>query len=144
MNSLGAMLEQFTLPELSRVLRRSILVAVGLATVAFVVALFVCSPLTSLGICLGLVLGIVNIRLVTSQTARVTTNNPEKPVRALASMTILRLGALTAIVIVLGIVAVSLAMGTVLGVMLFYFSFIGNLVVIAIGHSHGPDHRTAS
>lgn len=134
MNGMGALLEQFTLPDLTRVLRRSVLVAIGLATIAFIVALFVSSPLASLGICLGLLLGILNIRMVTTQTARVTTNVPARPVRALASMTIVRLAILTAAVIGLAIVSVKLGMGTVIGIMIFYFAFIGNLVAVAAGH----------
>jgi hypothetical protein len=139
MSSLAGMLQQFTLPELSRVLRRSVLISILLATVAFVVALFLSSPLTSLGICLGLVIGVANIRLVTSQTARVTANSPSRPIRAMASLTVVRLGVLTAVIIGLAIVSVKLGMGTVLGVMLFYFSFVGNLVAVALGHRGGGE-----
>jgi hypothetical protein len=138
MNSLSGILDQFTLPELSRVLRRSVLVAVFLATVAFIVTLFASWPLASLGISLGLLFGIFNIRLVTSQTARVTSQNPARPVRAMASLTIVRLGALTAVIFGLAVASVQLGIGTVFGVMIFYFSFIGNLVAIAVGHSRTP------
>ncbi len=134
MNGLTALIEQFTLPELARVLRRSVLVSLALATIAFVVALFVSSPLASLGICLGLGLGILNIRLVTAQTAKVATTSPARPVRALASMTIVRLGVMTAVVIGLAIVSVPLGMGTILGVMIFYLAFIGNLIGVALRH----------
>lgn len=134
MNSLNGLLEQFTLPELSRVLKRSVLVAIGLAVIAFIVALFASSPLAALGVCLGIGLGILNIRLVTSQTARVTTSAPAHPMRSLGAMTIVRLAVLTAVVIGLAIVSVSLGMGTVVGVMIFYFAFIGNLVAVALKH----------
>ncbi len=76
MNSLAPLLEQFTLPEISSVLRRTVLIALAVGVVAIVATLFLGAVLGGLGACIGLFLGLVNIRLVTTQTAKVTRTKP--------------------------------------------------------------------
>lgn len=134
MNSLGPLLEQFSLPEISRVLRRTIFAALGIGVVAVVATLFVSQPLFGLGVCIGLALGLMNIRMVTTQTARVTQLQPAKPVRALASMTLARLGITTVCVIVLFMASRWLGFGTAGGLCLFYLLFVGNIIAMMVRH----------
>ncbi|HLI43793.1 MAG TPA: ATP synthase subunit I [Acidimicrobiales bacterium] len=134
MNSLGPLLEQFSLPEISSVLKRTVFTALGLGVVAVVATLFVSQPLFGLGVCIGLGLGLLNIRMVTNQTARVTQLQPAKPVRALASMTLARLGITTVCVIVLFIASRWLGFGTAAGLCLFYLLFVGNIIAMMVRH----------
>lgn len=128
MNGLTALLEQFSLPELTRVLRRTVLSALGVGAVAFVVALLLSHAPFGFGVCIGLGLGLANIRLVTAQTAKVSESKMTKPVRALASLTLARLAATTIIVIGLAVFITSLGLGAVAGIAVFYFVFLVNLI----------------
>lgn len=134
MNSLGALLEQFSLPEISSVLKRTVFAALGLGVVAVIVTLFLSNPLFGLGVCIGLGLGLMNIRMITNQTARVTQLHPEKPVRVLATMTLARLGITTVCVIVLFIADKWLGFGTACGLCLFYLLFVGNILGLMVRH----------
>jgi hypothetical protein len=134
MNSLGPLLEQFSLPEISSVLRRTVFVALALGVIAVIATLFLADPLLGLGMCIGLALGLMNIRMVTNQTARVTQLKPAKPVRALASMTLARLGITTVCVIVLFLASRWLGFGTAAGLCVFYLLFVGNIVAMMVRH----------
>jgi hypothetical protein len=129
MNRLAEFFEQITLPEINRLLRRTVFSAIGFGTVALVVAGVLGHLAFGLGVCVGLVLGIVNVRLITQQTAKVSESQTTRPMRALASLTLVRLAATTAVIVVLVLVAVQLGLGAVGGVALFYFVFLGNLVI---------------
>lgn len=128
MNGLAALLEQFSLPELTRVLRRTVLSAIGVGIVAFVLAVVVSHTVFGFGLVIGLGLGLANIRLVTAQTAKVSQARLNKPIRALASLTLVRLGATTAVVIALAVLVTSLGLGAVTGIAVFYFVFLANLI----------------
>jgi hypothetical protein len=82
-----------------------------------------------LGVCLGLALGIVNIRLIVTQTGRISASETPNRIRALASVTMFRIGAMTVVIILLAIVAQQLGFGTLGGVAVFYLLFLGNLIV---------------
>ncbi|MGO8875688.1 MAG: ATP synthase subunit I [Acidimicrobiales bacterium] len=129
MNRLAELFEQITLPELQRLLRRTIFSAIGVGAVALVVAGLLGYLLFGLGVCIGLVLGIVNVRLITQQTAKVSEAQTARPMRALASLTLFRLGVTTVVIVVLALVARQLGFGTVAGVALFYLVFLANLIV---------------
>jgi len=133
-NGLAGLVEQFTLPELTRVLRRTVLAAVLVGIVALVVALLLSHAAFGFGCCIGLGLGLANIRLVTRQTARVSNSGTTKPVRALASLTLVRLGVTTAVVVVLAVVVTSLGLGAVAGIAVFYFLFLANLIGQVLKH----------
>ncbi|MGO9197317.1 MAG: hypothetical protein ACLQK4_09335 [Acidimicrobiales bacterium] len=134
MNSLGALLEQFSLPEISSVLKRTVFAALGIGVVAVVATLFVSQPLFGLGVCIGLGLGLMNIRMITNQTARVTQLQPSSPVRMLATMTLARLGITTIAVILLFIASRWLGFGTAAGLCLFYLLFVGNIIGMMVRH----------
>ncbi|MGO9560280.1 MAG: ATP synthase subunit I [Acidimicrobiales bacterium] len=115
-------------------LKRTVFAALGIGVVAVIATLFVSQPLFGLGVCIGLGLGLMNIRMITNQTARVTQLQPEKPVRALAAMTLARLGLTTVVVIILFIAAVWLGFGTACGLCLFYLLFVGNIITMMVRH----------
>ncbi|MHB1988603.1 MAG: hypothetical protein ACYCSF_11575 [Acidimicrobiales bacterium] len=129
MNSLAALLEQFSLPELTRVLRRTALWAVAFAVVGLVVSAFLSAAIFGWGLCIGLGLGLLNIRLVTVQTVKVSESKVTKPIRALASLTLARLAVTTAVVVGLAILVTSLGLGAVAGIAAFYGVFLVNLIV---------------
>lgn len=129
MNSLAGILEQFSLPELTRVLRRTALCAVALAVIGFVVAALLSESTFGWGLCIGLGLGLLNIRLVTLQTVKVSESKVTKPLRALASLTLARLAVTTAVVVGLAIIVTSLGLGAVAGIALFYGTFLANLII---------------
>src|ERR1019366_4835279 len=99
MNRLLEVLEQFPLPELSRLLRRTIFSAIGLGAVALIVATALGYVLFGLGVCIGLGLGVANIRLVTKQATTAGASQSAHPVRALASQAAFRLSLTTAAII---------------------------------------------
>jgi len=134
MNSLTAVLEQFSLPELSRVLRRTCLSAVGFGIVGFIVAAFLSATTFGWGLCIGLGLGLANIRLVTVQTAKVSQSKITKPMRALASLTLARLAITTVIVVGLAVIVTALGLGAVAGIAVFYGLFLLNLIVGVLRH----------
>jgi len=133
MNRLLEVLEQFPLPELSRLLRRTIFSAIGLGAVALIVATALGYVLFGLGVCIGLGLGVANIRLVTKQATTAGASQSAHPVRALASQAAFRLSLTTAAIIVLVLVSNQLGFGAVGGIAVFYFAFLGNLIVQVMG-----------
>lgn len=129
MSSFAALLEQFSVPELTRVMRRTALCAVALGVAALVVAVLVHHAAFGGGLALGLGLGLANIRLVTLQTAKVSESKPRRPIRALASFTLARLAVTTAIVVAIALVSTAIGIGAVGGIALFYLVFIANLLL---------------
>ncbi len=129
MNSLAALLEQFSLPELTRVLRRTVLSSIAVGVVGFLVAAFLSAVIFAWGLVIGFCLGLMNIRLVTAQTAKVSEKKMAKPIRALASLTLARLAITTVIVIGLAIASTALGLGSVAGIAVFYFMFLLNLII---------------
>lgn len=134
MNSLAALLEQFSLPELTRVLRRTALSALVAAFAGFLAAAFLSEIAVAWGLVIGFGLGLLNIRLVTAQTTKVSEKKMAKPIRALASLTLLRLAITTLIVIGLAVASITLGLGVVAGIALFYVLFVVNLLIGILRH----------
>jgi hypothetical protein len=128
MNRLTDLFEQFSLLEITLILRRTALIGAILAVGALVVTGLFGHFLIGLGACIGLVLGLVNIRLVTMSVARAGERKDSKVRRVIASNTMLRLGATTAIIFALVFTVRDLGLGTLAGVALFYFIFLGNVM----------------
>jgi len=128
MDRLTSLFEQLSLPEIERLLRRTVFSGIGVGVVALGISALVSHPLVGLGVCLGLGLGLVNIRLITRSVARVNASQPAKPVRVLASRTLSRLTMTTLVVLGLMFASVQLGLGTAGGIALFYFVLLLNLV----------------
>jgi hypothetical protein len=129
MERLAAVLGQLDLPELSRMLRRTVFGALGVGIVALVMLLIFGYPLAGLGACIGLGLGLVNIRLVMSTASRLNASGATKIKRPMAMNTLMRLALTTVVAIVLVVVNLPLGMGVLAGIAVFYLLFVLNLVV---------------
>ena len=128
MDRLAALFEQLPLPEIARMLRRTVFAAIGVGVVALAVAAVLGYILVGLGACIGLGLGLANIRLVSASVAKVNASGAEHPKRVLASRTLVRLGLTTVVVIGLLFASVQLGFGTAGGIAVFYLLLIVNLV----------------
>ena len=134
MDRLAALFEQLPLPEITRVLRRAAFGGIGIGVVALALSAILGHVLVGLGACIGLALGIVNIRLVTASVARINASPVERPKRVLASQTLSRLAITTAVVIGLLFASLQLGFGTAGGLAAFYFVLLVNLVRAILGH----------
>jgi len=101
-------------------------IAVGV--VALALSALLGHALVGLGACIGLALGVVNIRLVTASVARVNAHPVSRPKRVLASQTLVRLAGTTVVVIGLIVASIQVGFGTAGGIAVFYFLLIANLV----------------
>ena len=110
-------------------LRHTVFVALGAGIVALGVLSLVGLPLAGLGACIGLGLGLVNIRLVMSTASRLNASGLAKIKRPMAMNTLMRLALTTVVAIVLVVVNLPLGMGVLGGVAVFYFLFVVNLIV---------------
>jgi hypothetical protein len=128
MDRLTSLFEQLSLPEIARIVRRTVFTGMGIGVVALGVSLAISHVLVGVGICLGLAGGLANIRLVTRSVARVNATPVERPKRVIAQRTVLRLVVTTVVVVALLLASVSLGLGTAAGIALFYFALIANLV----------------
>jgi hypothetical protein len=138
MNGLGALVEQFSLPEIARVLKRTVWAGIVLGALAVVVAGVLGHIAFGIGVYIGLALGLANIRAVSTQTARVAQQESPRIFRQLASMTIVRLGVTTAVVIGLILLDRSLGLGSIIGLCAFYLVFVANILVSILRHKDVP------
>ncbi len=129
MDRLAALLEQLPLPEVTRLLRRTTLMAAALGVVALVATIGISHPLIGLGACIGLSLGLVNIRMITASVARLNERQAAHPKRILASHTLARLAVTTAVVIGLMFAASQLGLSAAGGLAVFYLLLVVNLLV---------------
>jgi len=120
---------QLSLPQLSSVARRAALSAVVLGAGGLLALAVAGYPVAGLGACLGLALAMGNFRMITVATAKAAASARADTRRPLALNTVARLGLLTGIVIALMFVSRSLAFGTVVGLAVFQFSLLANIVV---------------
>lgn len=125
------MLELLDSASLPVVLRRTVLVALGLGALAVLVALIgFDSLLASLGIVLGLGLALVNFRFLDAAVARTEASgqSDRKIVRRLiASRTFIRLGVVTVVVVVLLALVKVMALGAAVGLVLFQLAYIASV-----------------
>ena len=113
-------------------LRRTVFASVGVAVAALIVLSLVGYPLAGLGACIGLGLGLVNIRLVMATASRLNASGLAKIKRPMATNTLMRLSITTVVAIALVIVNLPLGMGVVGGVAVFYFLFVVSLVAMLL------------
>ena len=131
------MLENLPTNTLPRLLRRTTLSAVIAGFAGFVVALFVFSALSAIGVLVGVGLAIVNLRFLDHQAAKVELQgeqNSKVVRRQLGGKTTLRLAAMT--VVVLGVVVLSppLGIGIVSGLVIYQIVFVLNVLRVVTNH----------
>ena len=135
MDRFSTLFEQLPVSEITRVLRRTVIAGIVVGVVALGLSIVLNHPLIGLGASIGLSLGLANIRLISRTVARVNEKGIERPRRALASNTLVRLGATTAVVIGLAFASVQLGLGTAGGIAIFYFLLLGSLVRTLLQHN---------
>ncbi len=138
MNGIGALVEQFSLPEISRVLKRTVIIGFVLGAVAIVVSGLVGQILFGVGAYIGLAIGFVNIRAITTQTAKVANSGTQRVFRALAQMTLFRLGGTTVAVVVLFLAARQMGLGSAVGLCVYYLVFVANIGASILRHKAVP------
>lgn len=138
MNGIGALVEQFSLPEISRVLKRTVIIALVAGAIAIIVSGLLGHILFGVGAYLGVALGLMNIRAITNQTAKVANSDTTKVFRAMAQMTLVRLGATTVAVVVLFIAARDLGLGSAVGLCAYYLIFVTNIAATIVHNKAVP------
>jgi ATP synthase I chain len=121
--------DHFSLPQISTVARRTVLVASGVGIVALVIGVFAGYPLVGLGVCLGLSMALVNFRLISRATLKAAASPDENKRRPLAVNTLGRLGAISVIALAITYFVRPLGFGMLIGLAFFQFSLLANVVV---------------
>ncbi len=121
------MFEAFSLPDVTKVGRRTVLSALVVAVVALGVSLLVNYPLVGVGACIGLGLGILNFRLITASVVRVGKRADENKRRPLAMNTLSRLAVISVITIGLLFLNYGLGFGVLGGLAVFQMLLLGNV-----------------
>jgi hypothetical protein len=117
-----------SVPELSRLARRTALAAAALGALALVVSVVLGYALFGVGAGLGLVLALGNFRLIVRSTAKAASSGQEHTRRPLVTSTLGRLGALSAVALLLAWLVRPLGFGVIVGLALFQFVLLGNVV----------------
>jgi hypothetical protein len=127
MNRLTDLFEQFSLLEITLILRRTALIGIGMVVAALVATGLLGHVLIGVGGFIGYALGLANIRLVTIAVAKAGASGKVKLSRLIASNTMLRLTVTTAIVFVLAFTVRDLGLGALGGIAVFYGVFLANV-----------------
>ena len=125
------MLENLPATTLPRLLRRTILSALIVGFVGFVVALLIAPPLSALGIVVGVGLAIMNLRFLDRQAARVELRgeqNSKAVRRQLGGKTTGRLAGVTVVVLAVLWLNAPLGIGIVAGLVLYQIVFVVNVM----------------
>jgi hypothetical protein len=118
------------LPQLTRVLRRTVWGSIIVGAVAILLALLFAPPWATIGIALGLVAALFNLRFLDAGVAKVETRgetNNKVVRRLLGTRTATRLAILTAVVIGLVLVEPSLGIGVAVGLVIFQVNFVASV-----------------
>jgi hypothetical protein len=129
-----------SLPEIAQVARRAALGALAAGVVALGIGLVLGHIVTAFGGCLGLGLGLVNFRMVARSVEKASRAPQAARRRPLATSTLGRLGAVSAIAIALLLVDAPLGFGVLVGLAFFEFVLLANVTVSMIrstGHPGG-------
>jgi hypothetical protein len=129
-------LENLPVDTLPQLLRRTIISALIVGFVGFVVALMIAPPLGALGVAIGVGLAILNLRFLDHQAARVELRGEQssKAVRRqLGGRTTGRLAVLTVLIIGVLFLNGPLGIGIVSGLVLYQIVFVINVFRVVSG-----------
>jgi fatty acid desaturase len=124
-------LENLPTDTLPRLLRRTTLSAVIAGALGFIVAIVLAPPLAALGVVLGVVMAIMNLRFLDGQAAKVELRGEQstKAVRRqLGGRTTVRLLLMTVVVLVAVFLNAPLGIGIVSGLVLYQLVFVVNVM----------------
>jgi hypothetical protein len=119
--------DKFSLPDLARVSRRTVLGALALGVVGLLVTILLNAALVGLGLCVGLALGLLNFRMVQRAVAKVGASGEENRRRPLAFNTLARLAFVSAIALGLLFASFELGLGVMGGLAAFEFVLLANV-----------------
>jgi hypothetical protein len=128
MNGIAALFEQLPLPEVARVVRRTVWAGIVLGAVALGVSAALGYVLAGLGGCIGLAFGLANIHLISRSAARLSAGAGSHRTRVLASNTLVRLAATTVVIVGLAFASVQLGLGAACGIAVYYFVWLASLL----------------
>ena len=138
MDKLSALFEHLPIPEIARLVRRAALGSIVLGAVALLTGALVSHALVGLGICVGLGIGLVNIRLITRSVSNVSAAAPARPNRVLATRALGRLGVSTLVLVGLSVASIPVGLGAAGGIALFYLLFVVSLVRSLLSAARTP------
>jgi len=130
-----------SVPQLSRLARRTALAAAGMGICALVVTVVVGSFLFGVGVCLGLLMALGNFRLIARATAKASASEREDKRRPLVTNTLGRLGLISVVALLLAWLVRPLGFGTIVGLAVFQFTLLANVVVTLV---RDPSMRAVS
>jgi hypothetical protein len=119
----------FSVPQISTVARRTAVVAMVVGAGALVLGVVAGYPLVGLGLCLGLAMALVNFRLISRATVKAAGSADENKRRPLVFNTLGRLGVISVIALGITFFIEQLGFGTLIGLAVFQFSLLANVVV---------------
>ena len=131
------MFANFALPDLARVSRRTVLGGLIFGVVGLVICLALGAPLTGLGLCVGLGLGLFNFRLVQRSVVKVGAREDENHKRPLATNTVFRLTIISILAIGLLFLSFDLGLGVMVGLAAFQFMLLLNVARSMFKMGHG-------
>jgi len=119
----------FSLPQVSTVARRTALAALCVGVAALGIGVLVDYVLVGVGVCLGLTIALGNFRLISRATVKAASSASENKRRPLAFNTLGRLGVISVIALGITFFVPRLGFGTLVGLAVFQFALLGNVVV---------------
>ncbi|HEX3795660.1 MAG TPA: hypothetical protein VHV57_14300 [Acidimicrobiales bacterium] len=131
------MFANFALPDLARVSRRTVLSGLIFGVIGLIACLALGAPLTGLGLCVGLGLGLFNFRLVQRSVVKVGARQDENHKRPLAANTVGRLAVISALAIGLLFLSFDLGLGVMVGIAAFQFFLLLNVARSMFKMGHG-------
>jgi hypothetical protein len=119
----------FSLPQISSVARRTALGAAIVGAAALVGLSLLGYALAGVGVCIGLALALGNFRLIAASTVKAASSAQPDKRRPLVMSTLGRLGVVSVIALGLVFLQRELGFGALLGLAVFQFMLLGNVVV---------------
>lgn len=130
-----------SVPQLSGLARRTALLALAMAVLALVVSGLVGYVLFGLGMCIGLAMAMGNFRLIARSTAKAAASQREAKRRPLVTNTLARLGVISAVALVLAWLVTPLGFGVIVGLALFQFMLLANVVLTLVRDPAMGEHE---
>jgi hypothetical protein len=119
----------FSLPQISTVARRTALAAVIVGAIALIGLSLLGYAMVGLGVCIGLALAMGNFRLIAASTVKASASERADKRRPLVMNTLGRLGVISVIALGLVLLQRQLGFGALIGLAVFQFTLLGNVVV---------------
>jgi hypothetical protein len=123
------LISAFSIPQISRVARRTALTAVAIGGVALIVLAVIGYGFAGIGVCIGLALALGNFRMTAASAVKAANAQRASNRRPLALNTLARLGVVTVIAVGLLLLKEQLGFGVLLGLAIFQFVLLANTTV---------------